>query len=49
MSTFKRKRKKQEIRQHRQMVYEAVLDKVISGEKPPEYLRERFEKLKQVK
>ncbi len=49
MNIGKRKRKKQEIRQHRQRVYEAVLDQVIAGVKPPEYLHERFVKLKQVR
>jgi len=49
MNTAKRKRKKIEIKKHRQMVYEATLDAVMAGEKPPEYLHERYLKLKQVR
>lgn len=49
MNHAKRNRKKIEIKQHRQMVYEAVLDQVIAGEKPPEYLHERYLKLKEVR
>lgn len=49
MNTAKRKRKKVEIKRHRQVVYDATLDAVIRGEKPPEYLHERFLKLKEVR
>jgi len=49
MNTSKRNRKKAEIKRHRQMVYEATLDAVMKGEKPPEYLHERYLKLKEVK
>jgi len=49
MNIAKRKRKKAECKQHRQMVYEATLDAVIAGKKPPEYLHKRYLKLKEVK
>lgn len=49
MNTLKRKRKKQEIKQHREMVYRNALEKLFNGEVPPEYVTERFEKLKQVR
>lgn len=46
---IKRSRKKQECKHHRQVVYDAVLDAVIRGDKPPEYLHERCLKLKEVR
>ncbi|MDD4876415.1 MAG: hypothetical protein PHQ86_04705 [Dehalococcoidales bacterium] len=55
MSTFKRKRKKQEIRQHRELVYGYAIDGIIKlihkepNPRPPEYATERFKKLKQVR
>ncbi len=49
MSTAKRNRKKIEIQQHRQMVYEDALDMLIAGKCTPEYVRERSLKLKEVK
>jgi len=44
----RRKLKKLLIVSHRQMVYEKVLDDVIAGKQSPEYLHERFIKLKEV-
>jgi hypothetical protein len=49
MNITRYKRKKSEIRRHRIVVYEATLDAVIEGKRPPEYLHERFLKLKAVK
>ncbi len=55
MNTAKRKRKKIEIKQHRQMVYEYALDGIIKmiheqpNPRPPAYATERFSKLKEVR
>lgn len=49
MNKGRSRRKMAELKRHRQVVYEAVLDAVIAGRKPPEYLGERFKKLKEVR
>ena len=55
MSKAKSNRKKAECLQHRQVVHEYAMDAVIKlihgekGGKPPEYLHERFLKLKEVR
>jgi len=51
----RRNRKKAECKKHREVVHEYAMDAVIKlihgekGGKPPEYLHERFLKLKEVK
>jgi len=49
MNKAKRNRKKIEIKQHRELVYGYALDKLIEGKRPPEYVTERYTKLKQVR
>jgi hypothetical protein len=41
--------KKRECLEHREYVYQKALGRVLSGELPPEYLRERWDKIKQVR
>ncbi len=49
MNTRKAHLKKAECLSHRQIQYEKALDGVIEGTIPPEYLHERYLKLKAVK
>ncbi len=41
--------KRKEIQAHRQMVYEASLDRILAGKETPEFVRYRWQKLKRVK
>lgn len=49
MNLTRRKYKKIECREHRQMVYDKVLDALIAGKSDPEYLHKRYLKLKEVR
>lgn len=49
MNNSRRKRKKRECKQHREMVYEHALDKLVNGKCPPEYVHFRYQKLKEVR
>ncbi len=47
---MKKKQAKRKIMiEHRQHVYEAVLDDLIAGKTTPEHVTERWKKLKQIK
>ena len=48
MNLKRRKRKKNECYRHREIVYESALDRLQQGKTTPEYVRQRFLKLKQV-
>lgn len=43
------KEKRTDCKTHREMVYGYALDKLIEGKRPPEYVYERFMKLKEVR
>lgn len=49
MKTQKRKLKRKECISHRQAQYDKALDGVIDGTLPPEYVTQRWQKLKEIK
>ena len=47
--TLKHTIKYKELQAHRQMVYEAALDRILAGKETPEFVHYRWQKLKRVK
>ncbi len=49
MNTRKLKQKRKECVSHRQVQFDKALDGLIDGKLPPEYVHERYLKLKEIK
>ncbi len=49
MKPSKAKEKKANVLNHRRVQYEKALDGLIEGKLPPEYVSERYQKLKEIK
>lgn len=49
MKPARAKRKRKECQNHREIVYGNALDRLIEGKSDPEYVKNRFDKLKQIR